>query len=77
MAVISTKEDNKLSLEITNGDLLKMEEILQEWNFKNEQCLLRFLISMLIETEDKELWIKSNHKLIPIGPALHSLKNNE
>ena len=41
MAVISTRKDNKLTLEIDNveidnGDYTKMEEVLKRWNFKTK-----------------------------------------
>ena len=60
MAVIPNRKDGKLFLEIDNGDLDKMEEVLKKWNFKDEQSFWRFSLSILIETEDKALWIKTN-----------------
>lgn len=74
MAVISIRKDNKLTLEIDNGDYTKMEEVLKRWNFKDEQALWRFTISLLLETEDKSLWMKSEGQPISIAPAEHSLK---
>lgn len=76
MAVISTKKDNKLVLEIDNGDLTKMEEVLRKWNFKDEQSFLRFSVSILLETEGKSLWIKANGEPTSVIPAQHSLKEN-
>lgn len=73
MAVTARKEENKTILEITNGDLLQMEEILHLWDFKTEQSLFRFLLSILIETQDKEIWIKCNEERIAIGPVPNSL----
>ena len=77
MAVISTKEENKLILELSNGDLVNLKDVLRRWNFKDEQSLLRFLLSILMETQDKELWIKSDDELIAIAPVEHSLNPNE
>jgi hypothetical protein len=77
MAVISTKKDNRLVLEIDNGDLTKMQEVLKRWNFKDEQSFWRFSVSILLETEDKSLWIKSNGQAIPIAPAAHSIKGKD
>lgn len=75
MPVLSKKADDKLILEIDNGDRTKLEEVIQKWNFKDEQAFWRFSLSILLETEDKELWIKSNGQLIPIAPAQHSIKS--
>lgn len=77
MAVTPTRKNGKLILEIDNGDLEKMEEVLKRWNFKDEQAFWRFSISLLIETEDKEIWIKTNGELTPIAPAKHSIKGNQ
>ena len=74
MAVTPKKLENKLILEIDNGDLTKLEEVIRRWNFKDEQSLLRFSVSLLLETEDKELWMKSEGRPIPIAPAKHSVK---
>lgn len=76
MAVTSTKKDDKLILEIDNGDLTKMKEVLDRWNFKDEQAFWRFSISLLLETEDKTLWIKEKGQPIPVAPADHSIKGN-
>ena len=75
MAVIPNRKDGKLFLEIDNGDLDKMEEVLTKWNFKDEQSFWRFSLSILIETEDKALWIKTNGEPTPVAPARHSIKS--
>ena len=74
MAVIATKEDNKLKLELDKGDLTKFEEVIEKWNFKNEQAFLRFVVSLLLETEDKELWMKENGGRTKVAPADHNIK---
>lgn len=74
MAVSAKKSNQKLTLEIDNGDLLKIEEVIKKWSFKNEQAFLRFAVSLLIETEDKDLWIKSNGEPTRVEPADHSIE---
>jgi hypothetical protein len=76
MSVISKREESKLILEIDNGELKKLDEVMDSWNFKNEQAFLRFVISVLIETEDKVLCIKTNGKSVAIEPANHSINEN-
>jgi hypothetical protein len=75
MAVIPIRKENKLILEIDNGDLTKMEEVLKRWNFKDEQAFLRFTVSLLLETENKALWMQENGNPVPIAPAKHSIKD--
>jgi len=77
MAVKSKREGGKLFLEIDNGDLTKMDEALQKWDLKDEQAFWRFSVSVLLEAEDKSLWIKSDGDLIPIAPAKHSIKGQD
>lgn len=78
MAVIikNNYPENKeeLELKINNCDLKYMEEVLLRWNFKDIQSFWRFSVSILLETEEKELWIKDNGKPIRIAPADHSIK---
>jgi hypothetical protein len=75
MAVIPTQTDNKLTLSIDNGDLTKMEEVLEKWGFKDIQSFWRFSVSILLETEDKALWIKAKGEAVAVAPAKHSLKS--
>ena len=66
MAVIPTRQDTKLILEINNGDLTKMEEVIEKWHFKDFQSFLRFSTSILLETEDRTLWMKEKGEPIRI-----------
>jgi hypothetical protein len=76
MSVKSKQQGDKLTLEIDNGDLTKMQEVLRHWNFKDEQSFLRFYLSILLETQDRELWIKSNGALVQIKPVESLLGGN-
>jgi predicted component of type VI protein secretion system len=69
MAVKSKYQGDKLILEIDNGDLTKMKEVLRDWDFKNEQSFWRFSLSILLEAQDRELWIKSNDEVVQIKPV--------
>ena len=75
MAVIINAQNEKdIMLKIDNGDLAKMNEVLQKWNFKDIQSFWRFSISILLQTEEKKLWIQENGNPILIAPADHSIK---
>lgn len=77
MAVIPKEIDNKLILEIDNGDSEKLSIALEKWNFKDIQSYWRFCLSVLIETENNGLWIESNGSPVRIMPAKHSLKDGQ
>jgi hypothetical protein len=77
MAVKSKQEGEKLILEIDNGDLTKLDDALQKWNFKDYQSLLRFSVSMLILNEDRSFSIKRNGEQKSVVPASDLLKEGE
>jgi hypothetical protein len=75
MSVVTKYEnDNKLFLEIDNGDLSNMQEVIKKWNFKDEQALWRFCLSLLLSTQDKTLWIKEEGERIRVTPANHNIR---
>ena len=69
MSIKSKTEKKKIILEIDNGDLEKLTQCMANWKFKDHQSFLRFAMSLLIVTEDKSLWIKSDGKTQQIAPA--------
>ncbi len=73
MSVKSTEDRNKLILEFDNGDKDKFKQILTNWNFKDEQSLLRFVMSAMLDTIDKTLTITTDSgdkKIAPIDEFL-------
>lgn len=77
MAVKSKDENGKLILEIDNGDLEKLNQVMDKWSFKDHQALLRFSISILILSEDESISIKMNGSQRSITPAADLLKDRE
>lgn len=77
MAVIEKKENNKLVLEVDNGDLEKINSVMEKWNFVDIQSMLRFMVSLLLITERNVLYIDKNK--LPEGriPADHLIKQPE
>ena len=63
-----------LSLEIDNGDLAKLNEVMEKWNFKDYQSFLRFVISIMLVTEDKFLSIKVRDEITAIKPSAEYVK---
>lgn len=62
MAVV-TKVDNpeKLELEVNNGDLKALNEIIETWDFKDKESALRFAIAVMKITKPGRLFQEENN----------------
>ena len=69
MAVKSEEKGNDLILTLDNGDKEKFQQLLDEWNFKDSQSLLRFAMSVMLETTDKTLTITRQNRDVKVVPA--------
>lgn len=76
MAIKSTLHDDTLQLIVDNGDRTKMDEIMNDWEFKDYQSMIRFLLSIALVTEDKYIGIKKNGRYTPIGPSAELIKKS-
>jgi hypothetical protein len=74
MAVKSKKDGSKLILELDNGDISKLEEAMEKWNFKDHQSLIRFMVSMLILNEGKSFSLRIDGRQQDIIPSADLLK---
>jgi hypothetical protein len=75
MAVTNLSEnDGKLTLELDNGDYKKFKQAMEKWNFKDEQSLMRFVVSILVLSEDKIINVKIDNDQKNIVPADDFLK---
>ena len=79
MSVKSQNNGDNLVLTLDNGDRKKFEEVLTEWNFKDEESLIRFFISIAKESYDKKTiaFKDSNNSLNEVTPADHLVKNGK
>ncbi|GBR75785.1 hypothetical protein NO2_0421 [Candidatus Termititenax persephonae] len=68
---------DKMLLEFSNGDIEKFKDVMGKYNFKDEQSLIRFVLSVLLVTEDNEVQIKKDGVFTPVVPANHSIKGGE
>lgn len=75
MATISKREGDKLTLDIDNGDLKKLDQVMTKWAFKDYQSFLRFAISTLLLSEEKSISIKMDGKTQDIVPASDLIKD--
>lgn len=76
MSVKPKTKGNKLILEIDKKDKKNIEDVINEWKFKDEQSLLRFFISIARESLDKKTISYKDECLImsSVVPADHLLK---
>ncbi|MFC1700739.1 hypothetical protein ACFLZ0_01200 [Patescibacteria group bacterium] len=65
----SKPETKKITLEFNNGELNAIQEILRQYNFVDEQALMRFAFFILLETEDNAIYIKKNGSKVQIEPS--------
>ncbi len=67
-----------LTLTLDNGDRDKFLKAKEQWNFADEQSLLRFVVSVLVESTDKKtigiFTGDSGESLKQYVPAAHLLK---
>jgi hypothetical protein len=43
----------ELVLKLNNGDYARFKEAVDKWNFKDNQSLIRFILAILVLSEDK------------------------
>lgn len=80
MAIIKVSEDNEKgsrTVEINNGDLIALNKIISEWDFKDAENALRYAVAVLSIAKDKNLFYeKEDGEKITIEPA-DSLKREK
>jgi len=67
--IIKNEKDTFLDLRFDNGDQQRLEEVIKKWNFKDHQSFFRFIVSIMLVTEDEFLAIGKNGEATPIKPA--------
>jgi len=53
---IKETSEGKISLDIDNGDLRTIKNTIEKWKFKDIESYLKFAISVLARTENKNIW---------------------
>jgi len=54
MSVKATYTETELTLVLDNGDRKIFESVKKDWNFKDEESLVRFAIAILSKSSDKK-----------------------
>ncbi len=76
MAIKDKMDGAALQLCVDNGDLEKLKQAIEKWEFKDYQSLIRFSVSLLLLTENKSITIKMKGVQTDIQPAIDLLKSN-
>lgn len=71
---IISEDPKKISLEIDNGDLQAITEVMEKYIFKNEESMIRFILFVLIKSENNTVYIDEGEKKVALTPAKHLLK---
>ena len=74
--ITKTGNDDKFSLEFTNGDIEKFNEVMKKYNFKDAQAFIRFATSVLLVAQDGEIKIKKSNEFVNVKP-IDDLLNKE
>lgn len=59
----------KMTIEVDGGDLRLFNDVFQQWNFKDEQSLLRFFLLIATKSDDKSMTVKELGELKTYVPA--------
>ena len=60
MITVESKENDEMILKFTNGDIAKFDSVMKRYDFVDAQALIRFVVSILLVTEDKFIQIKKD-----------------
>lgn len=73
MAIIKldeNKERGTRNIEINNGDLIALNKIITDWDFRDVESALRYAVAVLSVAKDKKLFYeKDNGEKVTIEPA--------
>jgi hypothetical protein len=70
-------QDQKITLSIDNGDLKGLNEVIEQYDFKDEEAAIRFSLLVLLKAEDNAVWIKENGVPTRYVPTDKQLKPKE
>ena len=75
--ISSDDQQGTRTVEISNGDLLALNKIIDEWDFKDIESALRYAVAVLSIAKDKKLFYeKEDGEKVTIEPA-DSLKREQ
>ena len=66
---IVSDTDEALNIEINNGDLKALKEIVSKWRFKDKDSALRFAVAILSITDNGKLYQEKDGSKVPLEPV--------
>jgi predicted metalloprotease len=71
---ITQQQQGKISLEIDNGDLKALEEVIEKFDFKNEEAVLRYALYALLRSDIGGLLVEEDGKMFRLEPTSKVIK---
>lgn len=72
----STSTEIQLDLEVDNGDLEALKQVIAKYHFTGEEAALRFALIVLLNTENNNVYIDKNGQVVKITPNPSLIDNN-
>lgn len=74
---LTSSTETQTNLEVDNGDLQALKEVIEKYNFKDEEAALRFgLIVLLSADENNNIFVERGDQKVKITPNTNLLKEN-
>jgi hypothetical protein len=76
MAIVTKPDsnDSEKILGINNGDLQALNEVVEKFDFADDQAALRFALFALLKAEKNVLYVDEGEKKVILTPSRASLK---
>ena len=70
MAIKKTlNNSDKITLDINNGDLTALKEVIEKFKFKDEEAALRYSLYALLRTDTTGLVVEEEGKMFRLEPT--------
>ena len=69
MSITAKDEKNIMSLNLDNGDRKTFLELKDKWKFKDEQSAMRFMMSIMVLSQDRIITINTDEGQQSVIPA--------
>lgn len=66
----------KYKLIVDNGDLQALSEVIEKFNFIDEQAALRFALYVLLKAEKNVVYVDQGDKTVVLTPTEQVIKKN-
>lgn len=67
--------ETAVQLVINNGDLEKINQVIEKWNFRDYQSFIRFAVSIMLVTKSTSITIQTDTGATPVVPNPSLLKD--